>query len=639
MADAGVMCFKSERERDCDIYGPDYVCRDNNGDGIIDGRDGGMGCERRIVERSAPRTDRVGDGFEVDDLEVDEGPGVVVVDGAHLYSTKTLDVEPSDMDHEHFAELRDCSNNPWHESNTMQHACTNSVYDYPEEWTTYDSGEECCDTHFHNAECHTVDVCEELLLGGGIVGDAVHIPEMSSTIIPQQVLTGGSDNEDLYTGGWDTHTFATLSVMEELAAEEYANPNPSGGGGSNPHNFEVFPGAKTAGGGHGSPLEDCSSVPWHVTDDMASCTNSGDYPKGWESMEGYLFNTGKDCCVRNFANEDCQLIDVCEDYSANMSDIVTMSESTLSSFEGSTTTEATTATSLVETLDQCLSRPWHVTHDNGSCTNSGDHPADWTEEDLKGITFYQTSMSCCSAHFQNVDYCHVVDVCDEMFPSEAQESSKVNLPLDRDITLMSASVPVIKSTMTALETTVSTNEAIAEEEEEASDFPSGENTDVEEFTFTLIEDDILTADITSLPWDYGSPPMWQIDHNETMYIGADTPTITNIPQSSPGATADLTLRIHVDSWATIRCHSKIKTSMPWDVFVFLVDGEVRYNQYYPDESTITQPLMTGIESGDHTIVFRVENSNFDHGMDREKYGNTYGSGRVWLDHCDIRLHN
>ncbi|KAL9180684.1 hypothetical protein ACHAXT_011137 [Thalassiosira profunda] len=44
MADAGPMCFKSNEERDCGLYGAGFVCRDGNGDGVIDEKDGTHGC-------------------------------------------------------------------------------------------------------------------------------------------------------------------------------------------------------------------------------------------------------------------------------------------------------------------------------------------------------------------------------------------------------------------------------------------------------------------------------------------------------------------------------------------------------------------------------------------------------------------
>lgn len=47
MADGRPRCFESDAKRDCAIYdvgGSDYMCRDSNGDGMIDGNDGGMGC-------------------------------------------------------------------------------------------------------------------------------------------------------------------------------------------------------------------------------------------------------------------------------------------------------------------------------------------------------------------------------------------------------------------------------------------------------------------------------------------------------------------------------------------------------------------------------------------------------------------
>lgn len=51
IADAGHMCFKSNEKRDCDFYGEGYMCRDSNGDGKIDKKDGAAGC---VPQRTRP---------------------------------------------------------------------------------------------------------------------------------------------------------------------------------------------------------------------------------------------------------------------------------------------------------------------------------------------------------------------------------------------------------------------------------------------------------------------------------------------------------------------------------------------------------------------------------------------------------
>ncbi len=66
LADAGPQCFASEEERDCDVYGPGYICRDGNGNGVIDSDDGGMGCVKKPVDPPAVLK------FESDNLSTDD---------------------------------------------------------------------------------------------------------------------------------------------------------------------------------------------------------------------------------------------------------------------------------------------------------------------------------------------------------------------------------------------------------------------------------------------------------------------------------------------------------------------------------------------------------------------------------------
>jgi hypothetical protein len=68
-------------------------------------------------------------------------------------------------------------------------------------------------------------------------------------------------------------------------------------------------------------------------------------------MEGYLFKTSKDCCVANFEEGlECHLVDVCEDYSANMKDIIALSRMQQPKFAASVPIVTATMTSLETTV-------------------------------------------------------------------------------------------------------------------------------------------------------------------------------------------------------------------------------------------------------------------------------------------------
>jgi len=65
MADGGPECFKSNERRDCmETWGPQYVCADGNGDGVIDRRDGASGCvpERVVPEVAVEDPNLIGGG-------------------------------------------------------------------------------------------------------------------------------------------------------------------------------------------------------------------------------------------------------------------------------------------------------------------------------------------------------------------------------------------------------------------------------------------------------------------------------------------------------------------------------------------------------------------------------------------------
>jgi len=107
--------------------------------------------------------------------------------------------------------------------------------------------------------------------------------------------------------------------------------------------------------------------------------------------------------------------------------------------------------------------------------------------------------------------------------------------------------------------------------------------------------------------------------------------LTNIPVVGLNATADLTLRIHVDDPSTITCTARIDTSLPFERFMLIVNGEQR--NVYPQVHQGLAIVETSIDTGNSTVVFRVMNAGFISELERDD-GN-FGSGKVWLDECQI----
>merc|ERR1712176_1561827 len=115
-----------------------------------------------------------------------------------------------------------------------------------------------------------------------------------------------------------------------------------------------------------------------------------------------------------------------------------------------------------------------------------------------------------------------------------------------------------------------------------------------------------------LPFDFGSPPQWELE--------ASTHSLTNKPIAGLGATADLTLQIRVE------------TSMPFELFVLIVNGEQRNSFDRVHQGVLV--VSTTISQGENTVVFRIKNAAFDSGMKRID-GDQFGTGRVWLEECEI----
>lgn len=170
--------------------------------------------------------------------------------------------------------------------------------------------------------------------------------------------------------------------------------------------------------------------------------------------------------------------------------------------------------------------------------------------------------------------------------------------------------------------------------------------------------------LSDLPWDFGSPPQWQIDPNmsvspidhhpilewdahwleepyNTERVSFTDHSITNIPAVGLGSYSDLTLKISVPEWASLRCLAHIDTAMPFENFSLIVNGMRRRQWFHGGDDSRYDgwvEILTGFHKGDVTIVFRVQNTDHYAHFDRNGGYGDYGTGHVWLDQCQIVSH-
>merc|ERR1711933_551247 len=83
--------------------------------------------------------------------------------------------------------------------------------------------------------------------------------------------------------------------------------------------------------------------------------------------------------------------------------------------------------------------------------------------------------------------------------------------------------------------------------------------------------------------------------------------------------------------STIRCTARIDTSMPFELFTVIVNGEQQniYRQVHRGLAIV----ITSIDAGNSTVVFRVMNAEVIYELERDD--GDFGSGKVWLDECKI----
>lgn len=217
----------------------------------------------------------------------------------------------------------------------------------------------------------------------------------------------------------------------------------------------------------------------------------------------------------------------------------------------------------------CADCIWHEsTMAFKTCTNSPSYPRAWdTHPEARAYFFFETARECCDTRFQGE--CTVSDV---------------------DV--------------------------------------GGESDDGEEFAPLgprSVEDFEGYPESRGLPFDLGDG--WRVESGVSR---SGSHSVTNVPSNEPGASADLTLKVLLSRPSTVSCMAKIDTSMPYELFYIVVNGEQR-NTYHSRSNGGWMTVLTGLGPGENTVVFRVQNTDSYAGTPIEYFGN----GKVWLDDCVV----
>jgi hypothetical protein len=139
---------------------------------------------------------------------------------------------------------------------------------------------------------------------------------------------------------------------------------------------------------------------WHPTQESdigALCTNSNDYPMVWKqiplmnNIPQYISSSGKECCEKFYGRhgvpmEQCYIKDV------------------------------------------CVESKWHVSKfKTSTCTNSGDYPASWNDQNLSVHHLFETADKCCQKVVQRTGAaCEIRDVNAEW------DCNKWHLAIEKD---------------------------------------------------------------------------------------------------------------------------------------------------------------------------------------------------------------
>lgn len=280
--------------------------------------------------------------------------------------------------------------------------------------------------------------------------------------------------------------------------------------------------------------------------------------------------------------------------------------------EAPTTKKPTMAPTSVPTID-CSAFKWHMSTQPGesnTCTNDDQFPEPWLQNEQ--FFFHATGLECCQKTFGG--NCDTKDWCggiNKVKIDEAAVKAEEAAIKDKENEIKEAEEAAIKD-----------KENEANQSDDEGDQGTGSD---------FVKNDGGMDDFEgggTIPWILGNPPEWKIE--DTMAFSG-THSITNIPSTGLSAASTLTSKIDTSVALTLACKVYVDISMPFDRFSFHVNGVTRNVFYKPEDNWIT--LTSGIAPGSNTIEFTVTNGDMDPGFDR---GNVlYGTGRVWVDSCNI----
>ena len=500
-----------------------------------------------------------------------------------------------------------CAYCVWHESDSVPQTCTNSP-SYPPAWDEYPesrahfffrNAEDCCNTRFLS-ECIIEDVFSNEETGEKEEGNS----KWHESITDPQTCT----NSPSYPPAWDKYPESRAHFFFQNA-EECCNTRFLEECNVVDVLSDEEPGENEKG------LDSCTECTWHesITDGQ-TCTNSPSYPPAWdeypESRAYLFFQNAEDCCNMRFP-EECNVVDVLSDEEPEENE---------------------------KGLDSCTECTWHESITDGqTCTNSSSYPPAWDEyPELRAHFFFQNAEDCCNVRFP--EECYVVDVSSEGTKEKKKDlDSCIECTWHESITdpqtcTNSLSYPPVWDEQPGARAYFffkTANDCCSARFPEDCDV-----VDVDAQGTVSAEDDFInlgpvTIDDFSgpdliLPFDVGSPPQWELE------VGSQS--LTNIPVDGLSATADLTLRFHVDSPSRLSCTVHVNTSMPFDMFMLMVNGDQQKTYYMGHQELVT--VSTGFGPGKHTVVFRVMNSQFDP-PEMDRVINQFGTGRVRLHDCEI----
>lgn len=362
IADAGPMCFDDEKKRDCADVGINMVCKVNR-DGFVGG-----GCVQQ-VDHMMPNLEGVGcsKGFCED------------FDG-NCQAEISCFVDPCDN--------TSCDAGQVCESNYCGGCSARCV----DTGLTENSAPLPPMTDCPRGECHNPDgVCEAEMF---CAVDPCNGHECGFGEVCQTNMCGGC------------HAICAVDPLY-VNLPNMADPAPSGTGSKAGKSTTTSTASTSPETTDFSPGADCPEAVWHMSTHVGgayTCTNDGVFPSAWTNIDGFLFDSAKECCEYTFG-DDCIIVDNCPKVVATTVPPTTTEAQT-------TTTEApqTFAASGAAPGADCPEMKWHVSTMTGgvnTCTNDNVYPPIWDE--IEGY-LYDSAKECCDKH--HGDACEIVDHCD-----------------------------------------------------------------------------------------------------------------------------------------------------------------------------------------------------------------------------------